>query len=198
MSKEIDLIKCIISEIDDNLYSDFGGNPCIRYTSNLKKLLLALDTPEVRHFFENCNNQAQQIAEIESKLAEKEPYLYDEGGDPLSKKDVADLLNRQNNEITKLENELLEKDELLMKKICDMKSTDVIKILKRYGFLVQAKEIDNQTAIAELGKVKEIVLKEVERVEKIYTDRFQSGFNCCYVFMKEQIDQQIKSLKGKK
>ena len=70
VSKEIDLIKCIISEIDDNLYSDFGGNPCISYTPNLKKLLLALDTPEVRHFFENCNNQAQQLANLEAKLAE--------------------------------------------------------------------------------------------------------------------------------
>ena len=72
MSKEIDLIKCIISEIDDNLYSDFGCNPCIRYTPNLKKLLLALDTPDVRHFFENCNNQAQHITDLEAKLAESE------------------------------------------------------------------------------------------------------------------------------
>lgn len=68
MSKEIDLIKCIISEIDNNLYSDFGGNPCISYTSNLKKLLLALDTPEVRHFFENYNKQAERIAELEEQL----------------------------------------------------------------------------------------------------------------------------------
>lgn len=68
MSKEIDLIKCIISEIDNNLYSDFGGNPCISYTSNLKKLLLALDTPEVRHFFENYNKQSERIAELEEQL----------------------------------------------------------------------------------------------------------------------------------
>lgn len=68
MSKEIDLVKCIISEIDTNLYSDFGGNPCISYTSNLKKLLLALDTPEVRHFFENYERQAERIAELEEQL----------------------------------------------------------------------------------------------------------------------------------
>lgn len=58
------------------------------------------------------------------------------------------------------------------------------------------KQSQNQTAIAELEKVKEVVLKEVERVEEIYTDGFQSGFNCCYVFMKEQIDQQIRKLKN--
>lgn len=68
MSKEIDLIKCIISEIDNSLYSDFGANPCISYTSNLKKLLLALDTPEVRHFFENYEQQAERIAELEEQL----------------------------------------------------------------------------------------------------------------------------------
>ena len=68
MSKEIDLIKCIISEIDNNLYSDFGGNPCISYTSNLKKLLLALDTPEVRDFFENYKQQSQRITELEEQL----------------------------------------------------------------------------------------------------------------------------------
>lgn len=58
------------------------------------------------------------------------------------------------------------------------------------------KQSQNQTAIKELEKMKEIVLKEVERVEEIYTDGFQSGFNCCYVFMEKQIDQQIKELKG--
>lgn len=64
--------------------------------------------------------------------------------------------------------------------------------------ILELQQSQNQTAIAELEKVKEIVLKEVERIEEIYTDGFQSGFNCCYVFMKKQIDQQIKSLKGEK
>lgn len=74
MSKEIDLVKCIISEIDTNLYSDFGGNPCISYTSNLKKLLLALDTPEVRHFFENYEQQSERIAELEEQLKNVPKY----------------------------------------------------------------------------------------------------------------------------
>ncbi len=68
MSKEIDLVKCIISEIDNNLYSDYGGNCCISYTNNLKNLLLALDTPQVRDYFENCEAKDQRIAELEEQL----------------------------------------------------------------------------------------------------------------------------------
>lgn len=146
--------------------------------------------------------QADKITDLETKLAEKEPYLYDEGGDPLSKKDVADLLNRQNNEIKKLENELVEKDELLMKKICDMKSTDFIKMLKRYGFIVQAKEIDNQTAIAELEKVKVKLNEEINNANVLldpveYEDYHELlGVIRGYKLSVDQIDQQITELKG--
>lgn len=72
MSKEIDLIKCIIYEIDKNLYSDFGGNLCISYTPDLKKLLLALNTSEVRYYFNNFDNKDQQIAELKKQLADKQ------------------------------------------------------------------------------------------------------------------------------
>lgn len=56
----------------------------------------------------------------------------------------------------------------------------------------------NQTAIEELEKVKEKVLQETNRVEEIYSDGLQSGFNCCYVFTREIIDQQIAELKEEK
>lgn len=72
MSKEIDLVKCIIYEIDKNLYSDFGGNLCISYTPDLKKLLLALNTPEVKYYFDN---QDQQIADLQHQLEVAEKAL---------------------------------------------------------------------------------------------------------------------------
>lgn len=79
-------------------------------------------------------------------------------------------------------------------KSLELKNEKIKELKQQYEPLV--KNLQNQTAIAELEKAKEVVLKEVERVEEIYTDGFQSGFNCCYVFMKEQIDQQIRKLKN--
>lgn len=72
MSKEIDLIKCIIYEIDKNLYFDFDRNLCISYTPDLKKLLLSLNTPEVKHYFDN---QDQQIADLQHRLEVAEKAL---------------------------------------------------------------------------------------------------------------------------
>lgn len=96
-------------------------------------------------------------------------------------------LAEKDKEIEELKEELDDKN--FCKEFADLYNEN--KILR-----AALQEEQNQTAIAKLEKVKEKVLKEVERVEETYTDGFQSGFNCCYVFMKKQIDQQIKELKG--
>ena len=68
MSKEIDLIKNIINEVDSNLYSVYGNDPQLLITDKLRTLLFRLDTPEVRYFFENYEQQSQRIAELEKQL----------------------------------------------------------------------------------------------------------------------------------
>lgn len=69
MSKEIDLIKEIIKEIDKNLYVDYSANIKIKVTNELAKLLLKLDTPKVRYFFENYN-QDKQIADLQAIISQ--------------------------------------------------------------------------------------------------------------------------------
>lgn len=239
MSKEIDLIKCIINEIDDNLYSDFGANPCIRYTSNLKKLLLTLNTPEVRHFFGNCNNQAQQITDLEAKLAESEKEIaslevcllenknnmkemqgfkigedeydltdenarndlrdYIQEFEKVSKriykqKEYAEKILRmstheEHQEILQLKQQLAEKEKYIEEQefaeykemfyaTQELKEDCELKILKLEKQCEKFAQSQNQTAVAELEKVKEYWLKHED-----------VGY---------YIDQQIKSLKGEK
>ena len=101
MSKEIDLIKCIIFEIDKSLYSDFGGNLCISYTPNLKKLLLALNTPEVRYYFDN---QDQKIKDLEVKLTESKKQCQE--CKHLNKKIELNIKNKLINENHQLKQQL--------------------------------------------------------------------------------------------
>lgn len=101
MSKEIDLIKCIIFEIDKSLYSDFGGNLCISYTPNLKKLLLALNTPEVRYYFDN---QDQKIKDLEVKLTESKKQC--QKCKHLNKKIELNIKNKLINENQQLKQQL--------------------------------------------------------------------------------------------
>lgn len=124
MSKEIDLIKCIISEIDNNLYSDFGGNPCISYTSDLKKLLLALDTPEVRHFFENYNKQDQRIAELKAEnLSLQEQSIIDNQNYNEQLASLQQQLKEKDKEIKRLNNSFL-------KEMIDCNNRNIDNLLK--------------------------------------------------------------------
>ena len=82
----------------------------------------------------------KQIADLEAKLAERTEQL------KIALKDFNDI-QKEND---KLAQQLAEKDELLKQKIGDMKSTDFIRMCKECGFMVQTKEIDNQTVITEL------------------------------------------------
>ena len=80
------------------------------------------------------NEQDQKIKDLEAKLAESKEQLI--------------AMNEKSNKIKKesyyLKQQLAEKDELLRQKIGKMKSTDFIRMCISCGFMVQAKENDNQ------------------------------------------------------
>ena len=120
----------------------------------------------------------KQIADLEAKLAERTEQL------KIALKDFNDI-QKEND---KLAQQLAEKDELLKQKIGDMKSTDFIRMCVDCGFMVQAKENDNQTAIAELIKVQKYISDNAVYLEE---ESFGREIN-------DYIDQQIKSLKGEK
>ena len=132
-------------------------------------------------------NAGKKIKELQQQLAEKDQAI--EGLKEINQS-LGQTCNNDAKEIEKLREQLEEKDiDLLKEKMAFEEGCQEYYSSGKYK---------KDFAIAELEKVKKIVLKEVERVEEIYTDGFQSGFNCCYVFMKKQINQQIKLLKGEK
>ena len=127
----------------------------------------------------------KKIADLEDKLAESEK----------EKDYYQDLYFISIKGQEKLKHQLAEKDELLKQKIGDMKSTDFIRMCKECGFMVQTKEIDNQTAIEELEKLKkEINLRPVVVRNCGYGDFEEILLEDVY----DVINQQIKSLKGEK
>ena len=127
----------------------------------------------------------KKIADLEDKLAESEK----------EKDYYQDLYFISIKWQEKLKQQLAEKEELLKQKIGDMKSTDFIKMCISCGFMVEAKENDNQTAIEELEKLKkEINLRPVVVRNCGYGDFEEILLEDVY----DVINQQIKSLKGEK
>ena len=99
MDKVVNLIKNTIEEIDKNLRTNLDGSIRVRLNPSLEKLLLVLDSPEIRYSLEkyedlskkfeminkeplNCSQlekgmslcviQKSKIVELEAKLAESE------------------------------------------------------------------------------------------------------------------------------
>ena len=127
----------------------------------------------------------EKIKDLEAKLEDRTEQL------KIALKDFNDI-QKEND---KLAQQLAEKDELLRQKIGKMKSTDFIKMCKECGFMVQAKENDNQTAIAELEKIKkEINLRPVIVRNCGYGDFEEILLEDVY----DVIDNQIKQLKEMK
>ena len=89
------------------------------------------------------NQQDAKIKELEDMVIDKQNKLY-------SRLDKIKELQEENQQ---LKQQLAEKDELLKQKIGKMKSTDFIRMCISCGFMVQTKEIDNQTAIAVLEEM---------------------------------------------
>ena len=109
-----------------------------------------------------CPNCYDYVSDLEVKLAESERQANDwkqrfESSEERNKQmtdNSVKALELKNEKIKELQQQLAEKDKLLRQKIGKMKSTDFIRMCKECGFMVQAKENDNQTAIDELEKVR--------------------------------------------
>ena len=152
------------------------------------------------------NKQNETIADLEAKLAESEKNLAlceelrsvedTENGKIIAKTNdglfrKCQQVYRLREENNQLKQQLAEKDELLRQNIGKMKSTDFIRMCKECGFMVQAKEIDNQTAIAELEKVRKYIIEDARPVVGYPYLRNS-------VMILNFVCDQIKELKGEK
>ena len=152
---------------------------------------LAERTEQLKIALKDFDDIQQENDKLEQQLAEKDQAIE-------SLKEINQSLgqtcNNDAKEIERLREKLAEKDELLKQKICDMKSTDFIRMCIDCGFMVKEKEIDNQTAIRELEKVKkEINLRPVIVRNCGYGDFEEILLEDVY----DVIDNQINELKGK-
>lgn len=137
-------------------------------------------------WFKGNRNYDQLKQQLTEKEQEHELLIdqFEEETEKLRKqiKQESDARKRFVEANKQLKHQLSEKNELLRQKIVDMKSTDFIKMCVESGFMVQAKEIDNQIAIAELEKAEKVIEKYVNNIDDMN--------DCLYA-----IDQQIKQLK---
>ena len=172
MSKE-ELLKYLIAEIDLIMHDKDYRFENANGTWYSRESCRDLTNEEV---FEELRTELRQLADLEAKLAERTEQL------KIALKDFNDI-QKEND---KLAQQLAEKDELLKQKIGDMKSTDFIKMCISCGFMVEAKENDNQTAIRELKKLKEIAYQSATDISLLLD----------YTELVKIIDNQINELKG--
>ena len=137
------------------------------------------------------DGKKKDIAQLKQQLAEKDQAI--EGLQEINKS-LGQTCNNDAKEIDRLRGQLAEKDELLRQKIGNMKSTDFIRMFVENGFMVRAKEIDNQTAIDELEKL----LEKTQTLDVMVQSGHYINQKKVNVVFKDTIDQQIKSLKGEK
>lgn len=116
--------------------------------------------------------EKQGCEDIASQIDQMTGWTYDKEADWF----------KGNRNYEQLKQQLAEKDGLLEQKIGDMKSTDFIKMCIKSGFMMEAKENDNQTAIEKLEKVKEFV------------NDFYGEYSASVIT--NFIDNQINELKG--
>ena len=169
LKKEFQEKNKIISELEYKLSEKFKNCYWCEKSDELIRLQEKYEYLEGWHdaVLEESSEYESKIADLEAKLAESEKL----------NKGYLSLID---NYIFQLN----EKDKLLRQKINKMKSTEFIRMCVSCGFMVQAKEIDNQTAIAELEKVKEFIKGAVGVHEITFKEVIK------------EIDQQIKELKG--
>lgn len=160
MSKEIQCKCCKEYWWEMNIHSKSGLCPnCYDYFAKLEAKL-AERTEQLKIALKDFNDIQQENDKLAQQLAEKEKEETKRMED--FEKGCQEYYKSNQTEIAELKNQLSEKDELLKQKIGDMKSTDFIKMCIKSGFIVKAKENDNQTAIRELEKVKGFLLEKIE------------------------------------
>ena len=134
--------------------------------------------------------EKQGCEDIASQIDQMTGWTYDKEADWF----------KGNRNYDQLKHQLEEKDELLKQKIGDMKSTDFIKMCIKSGFMVEAKENDNQTAIEELEKAKEIFgrVKWYQGYCKFGEVKYFDDKLVSWIDVEKEIDNQINELKGEK
>lgn len=139
---------------------------------------------------QTCNNDAKEIERLREQLANTDKLIAEK------KKRTAirtiEILKSVSSKT--YENASDGSEHIVAWLFTPMEVKETLEFINREKFEFKT---ENQTAIAELEKVKEKVLQETNRVEEIYSDGLQSGFNCCYVFTREIINQQINDLRSK-
>ena len=165
--------------------------------NNVKELepLKDIDTRKPSEIFKS------RIADLEAKLAESEKENKRISSGNLSHSIYVDK------KIERLEQQLAEKDKQLRTKIGNMKSNEFIKMCISCGFMVDAKEKDNQDkisfAVEKLEKVKDIIYRfdvsydEINNLT-IALDNYTNGFHKAKFKATMLIDNQIKQLKEAK
>ena len=97
--------------------------------------------------------------------------------------------------VKELKQQLAKKDEQLRAKIGSMKSNDFIKMCLQCGLMIDAKEKDNQDKIL-------FAIEQLEKVKGLIANHTQELWTCenddIDVVLYEEIDNQIKELKGEK
>ena len=137
---------------------------------------------ELRQSYDENYQLKQQLADKEKQLLCKTWYK--------EYKNVMKANEDFYEECAKLREQLAEKD----------KEMEIYR--KTMELWVKKCENQNQDkidfAVNKLGKVKDIVLKETERIaDEIHLD-FEAGFESCYIFMQNQINKLITEIKGDK
>ena len=131
-----------------------------------------------------------KISDLEAKLAEKEEDLQATKESLYASRKY---LDEETSKRWALEKQLAEKDKLLREKIGSLKTTDFIRLCLDCGFMVDAKDKDNQDKIS-------FAVEQLEKVRECFIDGYAvcKNFSDLYWNFTEQIDNQIKQLKEMK
>lgn len=146
----------------------------------------------------------KKIADLEAKLTEREEQLKEEIEEKHSVRRALRACHHQNDEFSdmikklvsekeELKQQLAEKEKLLREKIGSLKTTDFIRLCLDCGFMVDAKDKDNQDKIS----------FALEQLEKVKADINTYNKEHCFLSTEidtcdksvEIIDNQIKQLK---
>lgn len=141
---------------------------------------------------EEISQQNIKISDLEAKLAEKDQAI--EGLQELNKS-LGQTCNNDAKEIERLREQIEEKDvEIENLKNANNGLSELIGMKDKTFYAIEINEFkkkQNQTAIAELEKVKKLL-------DDCYGYEYTSLYHFIQSKAEEKIDQQIKELKGEK
>lgn len=159
----------------------------VKYNQELEKQLEKKNDEILKGdwgFVTNIYKAEQEINQLKQQLAEKDKLI----------NAYADDLEKVANENADLVFKLAEKDELLRGEIGSLKTTDFIRMCLDCGFMVDAKDKDNQEKIELLEKL----LTKVTTIDVLHQSGHYINQKKVNVVFKGEIDQLIAELKKEK